>query len=374
MRAPIYFNWPGKVWLFSDPHFGDRNILKFERSIFNNIEDHDQYIIDKINNTTHDGDTLVCLGDLGHEWTIPLSKIKRKLYLVLIMGNHDRLNKTSYTKHFSEVYSGPLFVNKFMVLSHEPTQIGSNIINIHGHLHSATLDSKNHINISFAVNNYELADYDKLYRCHLPSEKTNKKFLEEWYADLYKFDSERGEVFTYNDGKVVPKVLRDKIESTFINDGGDPTFLNNKFSRFAIKYTDTIDSVVKKMLLNNEKFNSTMYGVLKFRTSFSGRPVDSGSIIKFERMREKYYITDIIYKDYALRSGIIDIDTTKSNIILNTVSSEYVNININAVDAFKCEDIEMENFGDDNYRFSIKPVFAKSDQDILLLKEVGKLC
>ena len=90
MKAPIYFKWPGKIWILSDPHFGDNGILKFERTQFENITVHDSYIINKINQKINKGDTIVFLGDMGYSWKDNLNKIKDDIYKVLILGNHDR--------------------------------------------------------------------------------------------------------------------------------------------------------------------------------------------------------------------------------------------------------------------------------------------
>ena len=83
MSEQISYNWPGNVWIFSDPHFGDEGILKYERTEFLTHEEHDSKIIKMIN--TLQEDTLVCLGDLGL-WKPQIEKIKK---MQNSYGNHD---------------------------------------------------------------------------------------------------------------------------------------------------------------------------------------------------------------------------------------------------------------------------------------------
>lgn len=143
------FNWPGNIWLYSDPHFGSNRY----------ISDEDQ--IKSINSKVGKFDTLVILGDIGDIECVK----KLKGYKVLIQGNHDagasKYKKEVSTKYittdkknfkildsdntrvnlkfnnnlFDEVYTGCLIINKKIILSHEPVQFDY-AFNIHGHDHS----------------------------------------------------------------------------------------------------------------------------------------------------------------------------------------------------------------------------------------------
>lgn len=208
MIMPNYFNWPGKLWLFSDPHFGDRGILKYERNEFNSTEEHDEKIIKAINSKLTEGDTLICLGDLGHNWLNCIPKIKKCGKKILILGNHDNCAKSKYREYFDEVFPGPLFINRFTVLSHEPIPVSEHFINIHGHLHGSILDDNNHINISISMIDYKLFDLDagtKSLIDKLPRIKAH--FLEEWYADKYIFTEKKIEkdCLMYSNGHIIPK-------------------------------------------------------------------------------------------------------------------------------------------------------------------------
>lgn len=206
MIAPNYFSWPGKVWVFSDPHFGDRGILTYERTQFANPDEHNEFILNIINKTVQTGDTLVCLGDLGQKWEDSIIKIKPCAKKVLVMGNHDHDNKTKYRKYFDEVYPGPLFVNKFTILSHEPIPVSEHFLNIHGHLHNSYLDDDHHINVSIAMAGYKLFPLDESYNRVQNYPRIRAKFLEEWYADKYIFTDTRKDCLFYSDTlHVVPR-------------------------------------------------------------------------------------------------------------------------------------------------------------------------
>ena len=112
-----------------------------------------------------------------------------------------------YRKYFDEVYSGPLFVNKFVVLSHEPIPVSEHFINVHGHLHNSYLDDDHHINVSMKMANYKLLALDDAYAKATDYPRIQAKFLEEWYADKYVFtDLNRKDAFFFKDtGHVIPK-------------------------------------------------------------------------------------------------------------------------------------------------------------------------
>ena len=189
-----------KSWVFADPHFGHANIINFERTEFKTIEEHDDYIVISINKTVGKNDILYILGDVGD-----ISRVKElNGYKILIMGNHDRLSQQKYLDAgFDEVYNHPIFVHKNIVLSHEPQPLNEYYINIHGHLHGAKLDSKNHFNVTardIAYRPVIIAHFDK-YLDGLP--KIRAKFIEEWYAHLYLFHNKsRTDVIMDSRGKI----------------------------------------------------------------------------------------------------------------------------------------------------------------------------
>lgn len=200
-------------YFISDLHFGHNNILKFERTEFETIAEHDQHIIDTINKKVKMTDTLYILGDVGN-----VDKVR---YLngrkILLMGNHDTQSSGVYRAFFSEVYEYPFYFNKRILLSHHPHPVDSGTLNVHGHLHGSHLDSRNHMNLSAAMLNYTPVDENMLNGVAGSLDKDNHAFLEEWYANLYVFDKaeERNDVVADIRGRVLlneSRKLREKIK------------------------------------------------------------------------------------------------------------------------------------------------------------------
>lgn len=203
-----------RVFFISDPHFGHKNILKFERTEFQTIEEHDAFIVEQINKTVKLTDLLYILGDVGNSDKIRLLNGRK----ILIMGNHDARSKREYETYFSEVYETPVYYNKRVLLSHHPVPVTSDILNIHGHLHGSYLASNNHLNVSAAMVRYRPVGLDVLGNKVAALPKNNTNFLEEWYADLYTFTNheKRTDIVTDNNGRVLVKEslkLRETIKT-----------------------------------------------------------------------------------------------------------------------------------------------------------------
>ena len=152
----IFAHWhsQGTVWLYSDPHFGDKELAA---GVINRPTDEEQ--IRLINSKVGKKDTLIILGDVGD---IECAK-KLKGYKILIAGNHDA-GLTNYKDVFNEVYGGALFIGEKIVLSHEPINIPF-ALNIHGHVHDKKAKTdKQHINVCSDVINYTPINFNQLMK------------------------------------------------------------------------------------------------------------------------------------------------------------------------------------------------------------------
>ena len=152
----IFAHWhtQGTVWLYSDPHFGDKELAA---GVINRPTDEEQ--IRLINSKVGKKDTLIILGDVGD---IECAK-KLKGYKILIAGNHDA-GLTNYKDVFNEVYGGALFIGEKIVLSHEPVNIPF-ALNIHGHVHDKRAKTdKQHINVCSDVINYTPINFNQLMK------------------------------------------------------------------------------------------------------------------------------------------------------------------------------------------------------------------
>lgn len=133
----------GSVWLYSDPHFNDKDL---EAGISGRPAADE--LVKRINSCVHKSDTLIILGDIGD-----IECVKRiRGYKVLIAGNHDS-GLANYKDVFDEVYGGPLIISDKIILSHEPLTLPF-MYNIHGHNHMGNDDDALHLNVCADVINY----------------------------------------------------------------------------------------------------------------------------------------------------------------------------------------------------------------------------
>lgn len=102
-------------------------------------------IIDNINNTVKEDDTLIICGDLGYKLDdclyqhtkYFLSSIKCK-HIWLVLGNHDLLTNDQYKEFGCEIVCDRLNYNGIL-FTHYPV---NHSFNIHGHLHNEKIDNK----------------------------------------------------------------------------------------------------------------------------------------------------------------------------------------------------------------------------------------
>lgn len=156
---PVFQHWSerGSVYILSDLHLADTDCNLMDP---NWISPEEQIQI--INNLVKKNDTFICLGDVGSK---DYASQIRAGYKVLILGNHDKRN--NYKDLFDEIYSGPLFIGKKILLSHEPIQGLPWCVNIHGHDHFNTENYTKgcqYLNLAANVCNYTPVNLGKLIK------------------------------------------------------------------------------------------------------------------------------------------------------------------------------------------------------------------
>jgi calcineurin-like phosphoesterase family protein len=137
-----------RVFVISDTHFSHKNIMKFEPLArpFVTVEEHDAELVRRWNAVVKPKDTVWHLGDVlfGKNFKVleHLNGIKN-----LVLGNHDRYPIEEY---FNRVV-GCVEIRR-CILTHlpvHPSQLNRRYrLNIHGHLHSYTIDDSRYINVS----------------------------------------------------------------------------------------------------------------------------------------------------------------------------------------------------------------------------------
>lgn len=135
-----------RVFIIADTHFGDTNIIKYEKRPFSSIEDMDRHIIASWNDVVNKDDMIFHIGDVGLYPLVKMKKIINQLNgkKILVMGNHDdflTLNEWMECG-FDEVYKYPIIYNEFIVMQHQPPQyINSStpFFYIYGHVHATEM-------------------------------------------------------------------------------------------------------------------------------------------------------------------------------------------------------------------------------------------
>lgn len=187
----------GTIWIFSDPHFEDEDLV----NVYDDRPSADE-LVRRINSKVGKCDTLICLGDVGALSYVPFLRG----YKVLVMGNHDagrtlyerkvwtaRFYCSEYTKNealnkmkilhpnceysirkknsfrypfeiwvveadnclFDEVYEGPVMISPKLMLSHEPIDCAGWAFNLHGHIHARShKNDERHYNVCADCHNY----------------------------------------------------------------------------------------------------------------------------------------------------------------------------------------------------------------------------
>lgn len=168
-----------RVFLVSDTHFGHKNILKYEADKrrrpdrpFNDIAEHDNWLVARWNETVGAADTVWHLGDVcfGRSNLGIVRRLNGAKHLV--MGNHDHYPVHEYTQAGFLSVRGAAELHGFL-LTHIPVHPDSlqprYLGNIHGHLHSAQVADVSEAGMRYfnaAVENHELRPvlFDDLVR------------------------------------------------------------------------------------------------------------------------------------------------------------------------------------------------------------------
>lgn len=202
----IFEHWhrEGSVWIISDPHFNDPDLIHAYEDRPSAEEQ-----VKLINSKVGKNDTLIILGDVGE---ISFAR-QLKGYKILVMGNHDagrsnyeakvkshKFDKDKFTKNevykkmtalypgwkititeghsancvpheywlatcdnclFDEIYEGPLMISEKLILSHEPVNVDW-VFNIHGHVHDRKhQNDDHHFNVCADVIGYKPINFNQ---------------------------------------------------------------------------------------------------------------------------------------------------------------------------------------------------------------------
>jgi calcineurin-like phosphoesterase family protein len=163
-HTPQYEN----IFVWSDTHFGHKNIIKYCDRPFWDLDDMSQKLIDNHNNVVGDDDLVIWVGDVAFMNDDRANEILSYLKgdRILIIGNHDMDRGKVKNLDFKEkhlIYALP-GLHPPMVFTHYPLEnCPPDWINVHGHIHNNhDTNSLQHINVSVEVIDYTPMHWHRL--------------------------------------------------------------------------------------------------------------------------------------------------------------------------------------------------------------------
>lgn len=132
------------IYFTSDLHLGHKNILKHDNRLFRSIEEMDNVIIKRWNNTVNKDDTVYILGDISWHDDNKTFNIYNGLngQKILITGNHDRICGKVRDCFISVCnYKKILIDGTKIIMSHYPIHFYDchyhGAIMLYGHVHNS---------------------------------------------------------------------------------------------------------------------------------------------------------------------------------------------------------------------------------------------
>lgn len=131
-------------YYIADTHFGHSNIIRYDNRPFDNVQEMDEALIDRWNETVTDDDTVYVLGDFSwypEDKTLEIldTLVGRK---VLVKGNHDMVSP-KISRQFTRVcdYAEIMDTGTKVILSHYPMPFWNgqfrNSVHLYGHVHNS---------------------------------------------------------------------------------------------------------------------------------------------------------------------------------------------------------------------------------------------
>ena len=152
-----------ETFFAADLHMGHKLMERVRP--FETLEEHDRQIVERWNSVVRDKDVVWVLGDVViNRRCLPLLDLLRGRKK-LVMGNHDVHHSALYLDHFEKIYGAIEF--KGCILTHIPVHRSQGDrfrANVHGHLHSKTLEDPFYVNVSLEQIDYAPISWPELQK------------------------------------------------------------------------------------------------------------------------------------------------------------------------------------------------------------------
>lgn len=154
-----------RVFIWSDIHFGHKNIIKYAERPFPTVQLMQDCLIGNYLNTVTDKDIVIFGGDIGFMSENKINDILNTLpgYKIQIIGNHDiHRDGKLYDLAFDERHASYVLdvdvdgVSFQLLFTHYPmNEVPAGCINVHGHIHQRPPPTNRHFNMSVERVNYK---------------------------------------------------------------------------------------------------------------------------------------------------------------------------------------------------------------------------
>ena len=175
-----------RKFFHADWHFKHKNILTLCNRNFKTINEHDEYLIERINATVNNNDILYVLGDLGCHKDINslrqyLKRINGNIHVIL--GNHDHLADLTKlkqegvicdVKEFKTVQEG----NKHLICCHYPLKEWNGYYrgyyHVFGHVHGTIQPYDNCMDVGVDAIGFDPIEFNEVIK-RIENKKSTKK-------------------------------------------------------------------------------------------------------------------------------------------------------------------------------------------------------
>lgn len=157
------------VWVWSDTHFGHKNIIKYCDRPYPDIRLMLECLIGNYQSVVKPEDICIWVGDVGFMGDVEINNILTQLngYKILVVGNHDfhhgKLRNLAFDETHLLYYLRVDDEDLDLVFTHYPQDnLPVDIVNIHGHTHNRNTNVRQQINVSVEVIGYKPINLTKL--------------------------------------------------------------------------------------------------------------------------------------------------------------------------------------------------------------------
>lgn len=157
------------VWIWSDIHFGHKNIISYCNRPFMDTTEMDEALIANFNDYVGPDDVSIWVGDVSFRKDDAANALLERCngYKILVIGNHDVHKTTLRNLNFDEIH--PIYMIELpfvdLVFTHYPMDnLPKPMINVHGHLHDKLTDNDQHVSVCCEILNYHPIHLDELAR------------------------------------------------------------------------------------------------------------------------------------------------------------------------------------------------------------------